>query len=424
MPDAAAAVLDAVDSLVDEMVAETSELVRIPSVSGSDAENEAQSALAGRLVGRGYEVDHWQLDLDALGSHPDFPGTEVSRREAWGLVAVLKGTGDGATLMLNGHIDVVPIGDRDAWRDPPFAGGVRDGRLHGRGACDMKAGLVASIFAMDALRASGVRLRGDVVLASVQGEEDGGLGTFGLLQRGWRADACVVPEPTELDIIPANSGALTFRLRVRGEATHAARRTDGVSAIEKFWPVWEALPALERRRHDKVDPLMSRWRLAHPLSIGTVVSGDWASSVPDQLVAEGRLGVALDESVDDARRDLEDTVAAVNAADPWLRDRPVEVEWWGGQFASGRLPAGSDLVARVADAHRLASGDGRTPDVYGAPYGSDLRLLTGLGGIPTLQYGPGDAALAHGSHESVPIADIATTARTLALIAIDVCGSG
>ena len=113
MPDAAAAVLDAVDSLVDAMVAETSDLVRIPSVSGSDAENEAQSVLAGRLVGRGYEVDHWRLDLDVLGSHPDFPGTEVSRREAWGLVAVLNGTGDGATLMLNGHIDVVPTGDRD-----------------------------------------------------------------------------------------------------------------------------------------------------------------------------------------------------------------------------------------------------------------------------------------------------------------------
>ena len=134
----------------------------------------------------------------------------------------------------------------------------------------MKAGLVASIHAMDALRTSGVRLAGDVILASVQGEEDGGLGTFALLQRGWRADACVVAEPTELDVIPANSGSLTFRLRVPGQATHAARRTEGVSAIEKFWPVWQALVELEQRRHEVVDPLMSRWPLAHPLSIGTV----------------------------------------------------------------------------------------------------------------------------------------------------------
>ena len=268
------------------------------------------------------------------------------------------------------------------------------------------------------------RLRGDVVLASVQGEEDGGVGTFGLLRRGWTADACVIAEPTELDVIPANAGALTFRLRVHGAATHAARRTDGVSAIERFWPVWRALVELERRRHDVVDPLMARWPLAHPLSIGTLHAGDWASSVPDLLVAEGRLGVALDESIADARRALEDTVAEVNAADPWLRDHPVELEWWGGQFALRTPPAGSELTDRVRRAHwHRRRPRGRRTRRLRRPYGSDLRLLTGLGGIPTVQYGPGDAALAHGPHESVPLADILTTARTLAVLALDVCGA-
>lgn len=418
--NAVAEVLEAVDARVDALLERTAALVRTPSVSGTDAENDAQQELARRLVADGYDVDHWRLDLDALAAHPDFPGMEVERREAWGLVARLPGTGEGPALMFNGHIDVVPTGDVQAWTDPPFAADVRDGHLLGRGACDMKAGLMASIVAMDALRASGVALRGDVVLASVQGEEDGGVGTFGLLQRGWTAGACVVAEPTELDVIPANSGSLTFRLRVRGRATHAARRTEGVSAIERFWPLWLALVALERRRHDVVDPMMARWPLAHPLSIGTVHAGDWVSSVPDLLVAEGRLGVALDEDVDAARRQLEDTVDEVNDGDPWLRDHPVEVEWWGGQFASGRLPAGSDLTERVRHAHRTATG-GPPPDVYGAPYGSDLRLLTGLGGIPTVQYGPGDARLAHGPREAVPIADIVTTARTLALLAVDVC---
>ena len=153
-----------------------------------------------------------------------------------------------------------------------------------------------------------------------------------MLQRGWRADVCVIGEPTELDVIPANSGALTFRLRVRGLATHAARRTEGVSAIEKFWPVWQALRELERRRHEHVDPLTMRWPLAHPLSLGTVRAGDWASSVPDLLVAEGRLGVAIGEPVDAARADLEAAVTEACDADPWLRAHPVEVEWWGGQF--------------------------------------------------------------------------------------------
>lgn len=416
-----AQVLDAVAELTDPLLDELATLIGIPSVSGTDAENEAQEHVARRFADAGLDVDHWPVDLPALTTHPDFPGMEVDRTEAWGLVGRLPGVGEGATLMLNGHVDVVPVGDPDAWTTPPFSADVRDGRLHGRGSCDMKAGLIASLWAVRALRVAGVRLRGDVVLASVQGEEDGGLGTFATLQRGWRADACVIAEPTGLDVVPANSGALTFRLRIRGRAAHAARRTEGVSVIEKFWPVWLALAELERRRHASVDPLVDRWPLAHPLAIGRVRAGDWASSVPDLLVAEGRLGVAVGEPTDDARADLEDAVAAACERDPWLREHPVEVEWWGGQFASGRIPPGSDLVDRVRAAHSAAGG--RPQDVYGAPYGSDLRLLTGLAGIPTLQYGPGDARLAHGPDESVPLDEVATAARTLALVALDVCGA-
>ena len=420
---AAALVLDAIDELTEPMFAALVELMRVPSVSGTDAENEAQQLVAD-LVGRGgMDVDLWQIDLPAITAHADFPGMEVDRREAWGLVGRLPGVAvaEGATLMLNGHIDVVPTGDPAAWVDTPFGAVVRHGCLFGRGACDMKAGLVAAHWAVQAIRASGTTLRGDLILASVQGEEDGGLGTFATLLRGWTADACVIPEPTALDIIPANSGALTFRLRIRGKATHAARRTEGVSAIDKFVVVLEALRRLEARRHETIDPLMQRWALAHPLSIGTVTAGDWASSVPDLLVAEGRLGVAIGEPVDDARTEFEHAIAEACDADAWLSANPVEVEWWGGQFAAGRIPDGNDLASRVRAAHDVASGRRRI-DVYGAPYGSDLRLLTGLGGIPTLQYGPGDAVDAHSPGEHVALADITVTARTLALLALDICG--
>ncbi len=361
-----------------------------------------------------------RLPLDELTADPQFPGVEVERSEAWGLVGRLPGAGGGATLMVNGHIDVVPPGDPDTWSGDPFSGTIAGGSLLGRGACDMKAGLIAARWAVRALQASGVPLRGDVLVASVEGEEDGGLGTFGMLRRGWTADACVVPEPTGLDLVPACAGALTFRVIVRGLATHASRRTEGVSAIEKLWPVWRALTELERDRNADVDPLLDRWPIAYPLSIGTVHSGDWPSSVPDLLVAEGRLGVALDEDPADARAQLETAVAAACADDDWLRAHPAEVEWWGGQFSSGRLRAGSDLANRVAAAHHAVSD--RDIETWGAPYGSDLRLLNGIGGIPTLHYGPGDAALAHAADESVPLADVATAARVLALLALDICG--
>ena len=416
-----ARILEAVDADRARMLDLLVELVQTPSISGSDVENTAQAELARGLEREGMEIDHWQLPLAELLAEDDFPGVEVPRTEAWGLVGRLPGRGGGRTLMLNGHIDVVPPGDLDAWGNPPFSGRVAGGVLHGRGACDMKAGLVAAYWAVRALQRAEVPLRGDVLLASVQGEEDGGLGTYALLHRGWRADACVIPEPTSLDLVPANAGALTFRLRVPGRAAHASRRLEGTSAIEKFYPVWRALQELERRRNSDVDPLVGRWPLPYALSIGTVRAGDWASSVPDLLVAEGRLGVALGEPPAQARNALEVAVAQACAEDPWLREHPVTVEWWGGQFASGRLPAGSDLLDRVQAAHAAVTGGG-AQDTWGAPYGSDLRLLTGLGGIPTVHYGPGDAGLAHGPDESVPIEEVRTAARALAVLAVDLCG--
>ncbi len=421
MTDWPARVLAEVDAAADATEQQLARLVQVPSVGGTDPEHEIQALLATGLAELGLEVDHWRLPLAELLADPDFPGVEVERDEAWGLVGRLPGRGDGPALLLNGHVDVVPVGDPGAWSTPdPFSGRVVDGELHGRGACDMKAGLVAALAAVAAVRRAGAPLRGDLLLACVPGEEDGGLGTFATLRRGWTADACVVPEPTGLQLVTANAGALTFRLRVPGLATHASRRTEGVSAIEKLVPLLAALQRLEAERNADVDPLMARWPLAYPLSIGRVQAGDWASSVPDLLVAEGRLGVALDEPVEGARVALEHAVAEASAADPWLREHPATVEWWGGQFASGRLAAGSDLAERVGAAHAVASGAG-TPERWGAPYGSDLRLLAGAG-IPTLHYGPGDAVLAHAPDERVPLTDVHTAARTLALVALDVCG--
>lgn len=325
--------------------------------------------------------------------------------------------------MLNVHIDVVPPGDLAAWGEHrPFSGAVDRRWVSGRGACDMKGGVVAALWAMRALTELGVPLRGDVLLASVQGEEDGGLGTYASLARGWRADACIIPEPTSLDIVPANAGSLTFRLKVHGLAAHASRRTCGISAVEQFLPVFQALRDLEAERNQVTDPLMARWAIPYPIEIGRVHSGDWSSSVPDVLIAEGRYGVALDESVEHAREQFTRAIAAVNRKDQWRREHPVEIQWWGGQFAPGRTDLDSSIVSAVRHAHALVSD--HRQETWGAPYGSDLRLMNGLGGTPTVHYGPGDSALAHGPRERVPINEVLTTARALALVAMDHCGLG
>lgn len=400
------------------------ELLAIPSISGTPAEADAQRWLAERWSVEGLEVEVWDLDLPALQADPAFPGMEVDRTGAVGVTARLRGSGGGPTLMINGHTDVVPPGDLEAWTGDPFTArmGEHDGRrtVIARGACDMKAGLVAGWAAVRAIRDAGITLRGDVVLAPVSGEEDGGLGTFGLLRHGVAADMCIVPEPTDLDLIPANGGALTFRLVVRGLAAHASRRTEGVSTIEKFVPILAALAELERERNAVVDPIMRRWSIAYPLSIGRIQAGDWASTVPDLLTADGRLGVALDESVDEARARLEAAVAEACAKDAWLRDHPVEVQWWGGQFASGRTALDAPVVTGLRDVHRDIAG--RVPQTYGGPYGSDLRLLSGLGGIPTVQYGPGSSDAAHTPDEFVPVEEFDTCARVLAECIVRMCG--
>ncbi|HVH42905.1 MAG TPA: ArgE/DapE family deacylase [Labilithrix sp.] len=396
------------------------QLLKIPSVSGSPAENEAQRWFEGQMKAVGLTTDLWEIPLAETTSHPDFPGSEVTRESALGLVGSW-GASSGPTLVLNGHIDVVPPGDVSQWTNgDPYCGTTRDGAVYGRGACDMKGGLVCNLFAIDAIRAAGIDLKGRVLLESVVAEEDGGLGTFATLLRGYRGDAAIIAEPTDLAIIPACAGALTFRLSLAGRSTHASVRLDGVSTLEKFWIVWKALDELEKRRNAKSDPLFARFPLPFPLSVGTVRAGDWPSSVPDQLVAEGRLGVALGETIGDARTDLERSIAEACASDPWLQEHPVVIEWFGGQFASGQIPTDHSLVRLVSGAHASLAGD--EPDVHGAPYGSDLRLMVGLGHVPTLHYGPGNVKNAHAPNEHVPIAHLGAVVRTLVLSILRFCG--
>ena len=414
--------MDHLDAHAADVVQLLTELVRIPSVSGSDEENAIQAHLADHLERAGLEIDHWPIPLPETLAAPEFPGVETTRAEAWGLVGRLPGRRpeEGPSLMLNAHVDVVPAGDPTTWGgQDPFGGQVDARHVWGRGACDMKGGLVAALWATRALADLRVPLRGDLLFACVQGEEDGGLGTFAALRRGWRADACVIPEPTSLDLVTANAGSLTFRLTVTGLASHASRRTSGVSAVEKFQLLLPALRALEQRRNAEVDPRMRRWDIAYPLEVGRVRAGNWSSSVPDVFVAEGRYGVALGEGLDDARAAFTSAVAEVSAGDPWLREHPVEVQWWGGQFGPGETATDASIVGAVRRAHQSVSA--RPQGELGVPYGSDLRLMTGLGGVPTVHYGPGDAGLAHGPRERVPIDEVLTTARALAVLALEHC---
>jgi acetylornithine deacetylase len=410
-------VLDAIDeqATVDELVG----MIRVPSVTGSDAESDLQHWHAMQLETLGFDVDTWKLDLDSLATHPDYPGTEAPRTEGYGVVGVLGPAGVPA-LVLQGHVDVVPIGDLEKWPDrDPWSGSIRHDAVHGRGACDMKAGVAANLSVARALVASGVRLERPFALHAVIGEEDGGLGAFATMLRGHRGEAAVITEPTSGNVVVANAGALTFELRVSGRAAHGSARLAGHSAFDAFLPVYAAIAELERERNAHPDPLFRGNPLPYPISVGTIRAGDWASSVPDLLIAEGRLGVQVDEPPAAARGAFEHAIAKACRRDPWLRDHPVEVAWPGGQFASGRIDPAHPLVDEVRRA--ILDTEGRHASLGAAPYGSDLRLYAGTGGIPTLHYGPGDVRYAHAPREQTDIAELVDATRTLAVLAARRC---
>jgi acetylornithine deacetylase len=405
-----------------ELIGALRDLLRIPGVTGQEA--AAQRWLGRHMQQLGLDVDMWTIDVAALQKHPQFPGMEVdrSKHEAIGLVGIWRGTPGVPTstskrLVFNGHIDVVPEGAPANWLHDPWGAELVGGCLYGRGACDMKGGLIAALYAIKAIIDAGIPIDGSLMIQSVIGEEDGGIGTFASLLRGHTGDAAIICEPTHLNLIPAQAGALTFAVRVRGKSAHACVRLEGVSAVEKYLDIHRSLIQLEKVRNSEIEhPLLGRLALPYPLNIGRVQAGNWSSSVPEELTFEGRIGVAMGEDSAAVRRQFEQTMQNLAETDPWLRDHPLEIAWSGGQFDSGEIPMDHPLVKLCQQC--MLDLTGLEPEIKGAPYGSDLRLFVNLGGIPALLFGPGDVNVAHTPDEHVRVQEVILAARAYILAAI------
>ena len=368
----------------------------------------------------GVAVGTMDLDPAAIRADPDWPGAEVPR-STLPVVLARMGRPGGRRIVLCGHTDVVPIGDQATWTVDPWAGEVRDGQLYGRGACDMKGGVAAILGALRAVSDAGAveSLTGEVVVAFVPSEEDGGQGMLAAIRAGVTGEMAVITEPSNLDVVVAHAGALTFRLTVPGRAAHASQRREGISALDNLWILARALEADEAGRNaEESDPLMSVLGMPYPTILGIVRGGEWASTVIDRIEADGRYGVRLGQSPGDAEAELRACIAAACAEDSFLRDHPATVEIVGGRFGSARVPSDHPLpvgLARVAEAVT-----GRRPELLGEPYGADMRLLVNEGGTPTVIFGPGDVRVAHSADERVPLAEVEACARVLAAWIVDV----
>jgi acetylornithine deacetylase len=397
---------------LDQLIDDLQTLVRMPSITGS--EEIVADWAAGALKGLGLAVEIVRPDLTVFRSDEAWPGEEMPRTSL-PVVVGRAGRGEGRRLILSGHLDVVPPGDPATWSFDPWAAEIRDDRLYGRGACDMKGGVAAILAAVRALGRTGglAGLDGELMVVLVPSEEDGGQGTLAAIRFEAVADMAVITEPSRLDVVVAHAGAITFRLTVPGRAAHASRRQEGVSALDKLFLLTRALETDEARRNAaETDPLMTALGLPYPTIIGIVEGGEWASTVLDRVVVHGRYGVRLGQTPAEAEADLRAAIGEACAGDEFLRDHPATVEITGGRFGSARVPADHPLPAGLAEV--AASVMGRSPSLRAEPYGADMQMFVNHGGTPCVIFGPGDVKFAHSADEFVPIAEVETCARVLA----------
>jgi acetylornithine deacetylase len=394
-------------------------LIRIPSITGS--EEEVATWAADALAELGLSVEVVRPDPAAIRADPAWPGEEMPRTSLPVVIGLAGPTrragasGPAPRLILSGHLDVVPPGDPATWTADPWGAEIRDGRLYGRGACDMKGGIASILGAVRALRSSGGldRLHGELLVVLVPSEEDGGQGTLAAIRAGATGDLAIITEPSNLDVVVAHAGAITFRLTVPGRAAHASQRREGVSALDKLFVLARALEADEGRRNGgETDPLMTALGLPYPTIIGIVQGGEWASTVLDRVTADGRYGVRLGQSAVEAEAELRAAVAEACAADDFLREHPATVEITGGRFGSARVPSDHRLPTGLADVAQAVTG--RRPALLGEPYGADMQMFVNVGKTPCVIFGPGDVRVAHSADEFVPLDEVAACARVLA----------
>jgi len=418
-----------------ELVALVQALVRFDTTSvdlspGSahteNQESELQTLVAERLAAIGAEVDQWEPDPAEFSDHPMMPPWHHWRNRPL-TVGVIRGAGGGRSLIVNGHIDVVAAGE--GWTSPPFAAEVRDGRIYGRGAVDMKGGIGAALFALEALHAAGVRLAGDVIFETVPDEETCAMGTIAAIARGYRADAGLVPEPTRLNLWIATRGLLHGTLAVPGRSAHAEmnqpswEKGGGVNAIQKASYLLGALDELGEEwaaREDKRHPLLGVPGI-HPTGIR---AGTFISNIPERCELDLNT-TYLPANADERgygsvpRGEIERAVAEAAAADDWLAAHPPSWSWYT-DYPPSEIDPGAPIVGAVREA-ACELGVAVRPEGIDTTY--DGALLTLFAETPSPAFGPGDLTRAHAVDEWVGTDELELAARLYARVIAAWCGT-
>jgi len=406
-------IIDAVGDRRDEVIAFLQKLIRVNSITGNEA--EIQQLIAETFRGMGLTVDEFEPDLESLRGYPGFLEPESPLTGRHNVIGIWRGTGGGRSLLLNGHADTVPFDPIDQWIDGPLSGAVREGNIWGRGASDMKAGLAAMIMAVSILKQIGFSPRGDIILQTVVDEERTGVGTLACVHRGYKADAGICCETSDLQVMPACIGRMWFTIKVRGKPAGISARWESVSAIEKAIKIVHAVDDLEKMRiEDLQHPLYPDNRGALPCAVTMFHSGTFPSITPEDAVLRGSLGLMPYEDPERVEEELKDHVKQVAISDPWLRNNLPEVTTEGGLVAPGaEIPTDHPIVKTVSQAFEEVTGE--APVLSARKGAADTRFLIRQGDTPTVIFGPGVTAQMHAMNEYVPVENLITATGVIAL---------
>lgn len=416
-------IIEAVNARFDDLVTLTADLTRYRSTRGNEA--GVQAFVAQLLRERGYEVDEWSIDVADIAEMPGFSPVTVDYTDATNVVGTWRSREQtGRSLILNGHVDVVPEGPLDMWDKPPYEPTVEDGWMHGRGTGDMKAGVAAMVVALDALADLGFGPAGDVFIQSVIEEECTGNGALACLQRGYTADAALIPEPFAETLATAQVGVIWFKVRVTGVPVHVATAGTGSNAIESVWPLISALHELESRWNEVSDEHFAD--VEHPLNlnVGKIRGGDWASSVPSWCEIDCRMGIFPGQSLNESMAEIESTIAKAAKAHPQLAGQHPQVTFNG--FLAEGYALGADAseaalaaVAVLRNAHQVTT----KTDLQMVPITAttDARIFGLYGDTPALVYGP-TAERIHGFNERVDLESTRRVCQAIAVFIADWCG--
>ncbi len=413
-------ILDAANAARDDLVSLTKTLVGFPSLLGD--EKPAQDFMEGMFRGMGLKVDRFEVSDEELSKVQGYSPAVGHWYEHDNVVAThTPRNPTGNSLILNGHIDVVPVGAEELWSTPPFTPTVQEDRLYGRGSGDMKAGIAAYLGAFRALTSIGLQPAAPVFLQSVVEEECTGNGALACLHRGYSADAAVIPEPFHETIMSAQAGVMWLQVEVTGRPAHVLNDADGQNAIEAAFALWNGLKTLaeEWNQPENRHPAFAEMDTPIKFNLGKVRGGEWASSVATRCVMDIRCGFYPGIDTAKVRKDIERRIERTAKSDPRLSGITFKVQYTGFQSEGCVIDTDHPAIAVLSDSHLTVAGE--RPEFFVSAATTDVRTFELYGAIPATCYGP-EAHNIHGIDESVSINSMKRVSAVLALFIARWCG--